>query len=60
MKQRSQKSPLTVIAIVLILIAVLARRMFVRNMNMDYLLYFAGGLTVAIICYLIFKKRFQK
>jgi amino acid permease len=55
MKQNSQKSSNRAIAIVLILVAVLSRRIFIRNLDMDYLLYIAAGLGVAIICFLIFR-----
>ncbi|HJV76886.1 MAG TPA: hypothetical protein VJ602_00790 [Paludibacter sp.] len=55
MKQNSQKSPGTVIAIAIILLAVLARRIFIRNLDMDYLLYIAAGFAMTIAGFLFFR-----
>ena len=56
MKIRVQKSVITTIGVVLILLAVLSRRIVARNLNMDSLLSFAAGFAVVVVGYIIFKK----
>jgi len=41
---------------VLILLAVLSRRIVARNLNMDSLLSFVAGFAVVVVSYIIFKK----
>ena len=55
MKSSSQKSVITAIGISLILIAVLSRRIFARNINTDTILGFLAGMAVMIISFLIFR-----
>jgi len=55
MKSGSQKSVITTIGISLILIAVLSRRIFARNINTDTILGFLAGMAVMIISFLIFR-----
>jgi len=55
MKSGSQKSVITAIGISLILIAVLSRRIFARNMNTETILGFLTGMAVMIISFLIFR-----
>ena len=56
MKIKLQKSVITTIGVVLILLAVLSRRIVARNLNMDSLLSFAAGFAVVVVGYIIFKK----
>ena len=56
MKIKLQKSAITTIGVVLILLAVLSRRIVARNLNMDSLLSFAAGFAVVVVGYIIFKK----
>ena len=56
MKIRVQKSVITTIGVVLILLAVLSRRIVARNLNMDSLLSFVAGFAVVVVGYIIFKK----
>jgi len=56
MKIRVQKSVITSIGVVLILLAVLSRRIVARNLNMDSLLSFVAGFAVVVVGYIIFKK----
>jgi len=55
MKSGSQKSVITAIGISLILIAVLSRRIFARNMNTETILGFLAVMAVMIISFLIFR-----
>jgi amino acid permease len=55
MKNKLQKSLIPFIGITLILIAVLSKRLFIKNLNMDSLLSFIAGFAVILICFLIFK-----
>jgi len=59
MKSSSQKSVITAIGISLILIAVLSRRIFARNINTDTILGFLAGMAVMIISFLIFRAIMQ-
>jgi len=56
MKIKLQKSVITTIGVVLILLAVLSRRIVARNLNMDSLLSFVAGFAVVVVGYVIFKK----
>jgi len=56
MKIKLQKSVITTIGVVLILFAVLSRRIVARNLNMDSLLSFVAGFAVVVVGYIIFKK----
>jgi D-alanyl-lipoteichoic acid acyltransferase DltB (MBOAT superfamily) len=56
MKIKLQKSAITTIGVVLILLAVLSRRIVARNLNMDSLLSFVAGFAVVVVGYIIFKK----
>ena len=56
MKIRVQKSVISTIGVVLILLAVLSRRIAARNLNMDSLLSFAAGFAIVMVGYIIFKK----
>jgi len=56
MKIRVQKSVITTIGVVLILLAVLSRRIVAQNLNMDSLLSFVAGFAVVVVGYIIFKK----
>jgi len=56
MKIREQKSVIATIGVVLILLAVLSRRIVARNLNMDSLFSFTAGFSVVVIGYIIFKK----
>ena len=56
MKIKLQKSVITTIGVVLILLAVLSRRIVARNLNMDSLLSFVAGFAVVVVGYIIFKK----
>jgi zinc transporter ZupT len=56
MKIKLQKSVITTIGVVLILLAVLSKRIVARNLNMDSLLSFAAGFAVVVVGYIIFKK----
>jgi predicted cobalt transporter CbtA len=56
MKIREQKSVIATIGVVLILLAVLSRRIVARNLNMDSLLSFVAGFAVVVVGYIIFKK----
>jgi D-alanyl-lipoteichoic acid acyltransferase DltB (MBOAT superfamily) len=56
MKIKLQKSAITTIGVVLILLAVLSRRIVARNLNMDSLLSFVAGFAVVVVGYVIFKK----
>jgi len=56
MKIRVQKSAISTIGVVLILLAVLSRRIVARNLNMDSLLSFVAGFAVVVVGYIIFKK----
>jgi len=59
MKNNLQKSLIPFIGITLILIAVLLKRLYIRNLNMDSLLSFVAGFGVILICFLIFKVVFK-
>ena len=56
MKKPLSKSLIPVLGITLILIAVLSRRLFIRNYTMDSTLSFLAGFAVILISFLIFKK----
>ena len=56
MKIKLQKSAISTIGVVLILLAVLSRRIVARNLNMDSLLSFVAGFAVVVVGYVIFKK----
>lgn len=56
MKIRVQKSVIATIGVVLILLAVLSRRIVARNLNMDSLLSFVAGFAIVVVGYIIFKK----
>lgn len=56
MKIRVQKSVIATIGVVLILLAVLSRRIVARNLNIDSLLSFAAGFAVVVVSYIVFKK----
>lgn len=55
MKKPLSKSLIPVIGITLILIAVLSRRMFIRDYSQDSLLSFLAGFAVIIVAFLIFR-----
>lgn len=59
MKNNLQKSLIPFIGITLILIAVLLKRLYIRNLNTDSLLSFIAGFGVILICFLIFKVVFK-
>ena len=59
MKNNLQKSLIPFIGITLILIAVLLKRLYIRNLNVDSLLSFIAGFGVILICFLIFKVVFK-
>jgi|GEM_PF-1317069 len=59
MKNNLQKSLIPFIGITLILIAVLLKRLYIRNLNTDSLLSFVAGFGVILICFLIFKVVFK-
>ena len=56
MKIKLQKSVITTIGVVLILFAVLSKRIVARNLNVDSLLSFVAGFAVVVVGYVIFKK----
>ena len=56
MKIRVEKSVIATIGVVLILLAVLSRRIVARNLNMDSLLSFAAGFAIVVVGYIVFKK----
>lgn len=56
MKIRVQKSIIATIGVVLILLAVLSRRIVARNLNIDSLLSFAAGFAVVVVSYIVLKK----
>jgi len=56
MKIRVEKSVIATIGVVLILLAVLSRRIVARNLNMDSLLNFAAGFAIVVVGYIVFKK----
>jgi len=56
MKKPLSKSLIPVLGITLILIAVLSRRLFIRNYSIDSTLSFLAGFAVILISFLIFKK----
>jgi len=55
MKKPLSKSLIPVIGITLILIAVLSRRMFIRNYSMDSLFSFLAGFAIIFVAFLIFR-----
>jgi hypothetical protein len=55
MKKPVSRSLIPVIGITLILLAVLSRRMFIRNYSMDSLLSFLAGFAVILVAFLIFR-----
>jgi len=59
MKNNLQKSLIPFIGITLILIAVLLKRLYIRNLNTDSLLCFVAGFGVILICFLILKVVFK-
>jgi len=59
MKNNLQKSLIPFIGITLILIAVLLKRLYIRNLNTDSLLSFVAGFGVILICFLILKVVFK-
>jgi len=56
MKSNPQKSIIPVIGIMIILIAFLSRRLYIKNLNVDSLLSFIAGIALVIVCFVIFKK----
>jgi len=56
MKIKVHKSVIATIGVVLILLAVLSKRIVAQNLNMDSLLSFAAGFAVVVVGYIIFKK----
>jgi len=56
MNKPLSKSLIPVLGITLILIAVLSRRLFIRNYSIDSTLSFLAGFAVILISFLIFKK----
>jgi len=55
MNKPLSKSLIPVLGITLILIAVLSRRLFIRNYSIDSTLSFLAGFAVIAISFLIFK-----
>jgi hypothetical protein len=55
MKKPLSSSLIPVLGITLILIAVLSRRLFIRNYSMDSTLSFLAGFAVIAICFLTLK-----
>jgi len=55
MKKPLSKSLIPIIAISLILVAVLSRRLFIRSYSMDSTLSFLAGFAVILFCFLILK-----
>ena len=56
MNKPLSKSLIPFVGITLILIAVLSRRLFIRNYSIDSTLSFLAGFAVILISFLIFKK----
>ena len=56
MKIKVHKSVIATIGVVLILLAVLSKRIVAQNLNIDSLLSFAAGFAVVVVGYIIFKK----
>ena len=55
MKKPQQKSIITIVGISLVLIAVLSKRLFIKNYSMESIYSFLGGVATVLIVYLIFK-----
>jgi len=55
MKDKPKKSFITIIGVTLILIAVLARRLYVKSYPIDATLSFLAGFAVIILCGFILK-----
>ena len=55
MKKPLSSSLIAIIGITLILIAVLSRRLFIRNYSMDSTLSFLAGFAVIVLCFLVLK-----
>ncbi|MDD4970520.1 MAG: hypothetical protein PHT07_13930 [Paludibacter sp.] len=55
MKKPLSTSLIPIIGITLILIAVLSRRLFIRNYSMDSTLSFLAGFAVIVLCFLVLK-----
>jgi zinc transporter ZupT len=60
MKIKVHKSVIATIGVVLILLAVVSKRIVARNLNMDSLLSFAAGFTVVMVGYIVFKTLMNK
>jgi len=60
MKKPFPSTLISVLGITLILMAVLSRRMSIRNFNDDSLLSFLAGVAIFFICYLIFRTFLKK
>jgi len=55
MKKPFPSTLISVLGITLILVAVLSRRLSIRNFNEDSLLSFLAGIAIVFICLLIFR-----
>jgi hypothetical protein len=55
MKNKHQQSVIMVIGIVIILIAVLSRRLFIRNYSIDSTLTFLAGFALIFLSFLILR-----
>jgi len=55
MKKPLSKSLVPIIGITLILLAVLSRRLFIRNYSMNSALSFLAGFAVIVLCFLMLK-----
>ncbi len=60
MKIPQQKNIITVIAVSLILVAILAKRLFIKSYSMESTYSFLAGFATVLIAYLIFKRFFKK
>jgi len=55
MKKLQSKSIITIIGITIILIVVLAKRLFIKNYSLESTYSFLAGVATVLIAYLIFK-----
>jgi len=55
MEKNLKQSRALIVGIALILLSILARRLYIRNFNMNYLISFIAGFGIILVCFLIFK-----
>ncbi|MEI8271747.1 MAG: hypothetical protein WCG08_03930 [Paludibacter sp.] len=60
MKKPQQKNIITIIGISIILLAVIAKRLFIKNYPMESTYSFLAGFATVLIAFLIFKRFFKK